>query len=375
MANTEETYEKLRQLLSPNVPGFAPLPKHPLTDKLLRNMYSEKEAEFITSCLNKTWEKVPLKKAAELAGRSLEEAGVLWIDMLMKGKLPYDGQENVFISAYLPGVFESYFTIEKDDPERMKQAAEAHRSLLKMAFMPGLELPIKEPSEFNPDAGWRFVPAVEPTQKTIEINKTIKVEHQILPFEVLEEYLSKYDIFSVSQCSCRTAAKLAGEPCKRTDENFCLGAGEAAEKSIKAGIGRKLNFDEMMELLKKASRAGLVHSTQNMQAPATFICNCCSCCCGALIAIKDMRYKGRAANTNFTPMIDDDLCSLCGICTEMCPMEVIKSKEEAGQTLMAIDLDYCIGCGVCAANCPLDAITLKKTRDHVPVESLPPLFG
>ena len=50
MANTEETYEKLRQLLSPNVPGFAPLPKHPLTDKLLRNMYSENEAEFLTAC-------------------------------------------------------------------------------------------------------------------------------------------------------------------------------------------------------------------------------------------------------------------------------------------------------------------------------------
>ncbi len=88
-----------------------------------------------------------------------------------------------------------------------------------------------------------------------------------------------------------------------------------------------------------------------------------------------MRYKGRAANTNFTPVIDDDLCSVCGICAEMCPMEVIKSKEEAGRTEMAIDLEYCIGCGVCAANCPLDAITLKKTRDHVPVESLPPLFG
>ena len=175
-------------------------------------MYSEEEAEFSTGCLNKTWEKVPLKKAAELAGRSIEEAGALWMDMVMKGKLPYDGQENVFISAYLPGVFESYFTFEKDDPERMKLAAEAHRRLLKMAFTPGLELPIKEPSNFNPEAGWRFVPAVEPTQKTIEINKTLKVEHQILPFEVLGEYLSKYDIFSVVQCSCRTAAKLAGEP-------------------------------------------------------------------------------------------------------------------------------------------------------------------
>ncbi len=48
MTNMAETYEQLRILLSPK--GFAQLPKHELTDKLLTNLYSEEEAKLITAC-------------------------------------------------------------------------------------------------------------------------------------------------------------------------------------------------------------------------------------------------------------------------------------------------------------------------------------
>ena len=376
MITTNAAYEKLRKLLSPEVPGFIPLPKHELTEKLLKNMYSEEEAIFLATCLDKTWEKLTFTQASELTGKPVEEIRTLWTDMLQKGKVPYDGEEHIFISAYLPGVFESYFSFVKDDPEKMKKAGEAHSSLQKMAFAPGMKMPSTPPAgDFNSKAGWRFVPAVEPTQKTIEINQDIEVERGILPFEVLEKYLSKYDIFSVTPCSCRTAAKFAGEPCRRTDENFCVQAGPGAEAMLAMGVGKQLTFDEMMEVMKKASRAGLVHSTQNMQEPATFICNCCSCCCGVLTAIKNFKFKGSAANTNFTPVIDQDRCILCENCVDMCPMEVIKSREEAGETKLSIDLEYCLGCGVCAANCPEEAITLIKTRDNMPHESLPSFFG
>ena len=372
MADTKEIYEKLRQLLSPELEGFHPLPKHELTDKLLQNIYPLEEAEFLAACLEKPWEKVSLKKAAELSGKPLEEVQAMWMDMMMKGKIGYSGEEELFIPAYLPGVFESYFTFEKDDPERMKKAAEAHVEILKMA---AAQLASIGSSDFNHEAGWRFVPAVDPIQKTIEINQTIEAERQILPFEVLGEYLNKYDVFAVTQCSCRTAAKLAGEPCKRTAENFCMTAGPGAEMMVQAGVGEKLNYDEMMDLLERAAKAGLVHSTQNMQEPATFICNCCSCCCGVLKLMKDSKFRGSAANTNFTPIIDSDKCTLCETCADMCPMEVIALKEASSGDMMAIDLEYCIGCGVCAANCPEEAITLKKTRDNMPHETLPSFFG
>jgi len=115
------------------------------------------------------------------------------------------------------------------------------------------------------------VPAVEPVTKTLKINENIETEHQILPFEILGEYLKSYDTFAVFNCSCRNMAELAGEPCQRTDENFCLGAGPGTQAAVDAGIGKKLNYDEMMVLMKKAAEAGLVHSTLNMQAPSSFI--------------------------------------------------------------------------------------------------------
>ena len=92
-----------------------------------------------------------------------------------------------------------------------------------------------------------------------------------IPESRLGEYLGKYDVFSVTKCSCRNMAELAGEPCTRTDENFCVQAGPSAEAVIKAGFGKQLSYDEMMAVLKKAAETGLVHSTLNMQNPSSFI--------------------------------------------------------------------------------------------------------
>ncbi|MBT6611753.1 MAG: 4Fe-4S binding protein, partial [Deltaproteobacteria bacterium] len=40
-------------------------------------------------------------------------------------------------------------------------------------------------------------------------------------------------------------------------------------------------------------------------------------------AIKDLKYKGGFARTNFEPVIDHDDCDLCETCADMCPIEVM----------------------------------------------------
>ena len=64
MTETVETYDKLRVLLSPK--GFAPLPKHELTDKLLTNLYSEEEARLITTCFKEFRQKKSFEEIMEL---------------------------------------------------------------------------------------------------------------------------------------------------------------------------------------------------------------------------------------------------------------------------------------------------------------------
>jgi Pyruvate/2-oxoacid:ferredoxin oxidoreductase delta subunit len=371
MTATNEMYEQIRVLLCPQ--GFAQLPKHELTDKLLVNLYSKDEAELVTACFQNIMEKVSFDKIRELTGLPEDKLADMLLQMMIRGKIRREGDADYYMLGYLPGVFEDYFTFNTDDPAKMQKVAEAHRALQKMGFNPEVDFPLKETSDFSNDADWRLIPAIELLSKTLEVNETVEVEHQILPFEILEELLSKDDVFSVTKCSCRNMAELAGEPCKRTDENFCVQAGPTAKRNIEAGIGKRLSYDEVMGVMKKAAQAGLVHSTLNMQDSPSFICNCCSCCCGALHAVKELNKKSGTARTNFSPKIDHEECNLCEICIGMCPMEVMHLDADDAGDKIAIDRDLCIGCGVCAVNCPEEAISLTKTSDNIPVQSRPAL--
>jgi len=265
----EEIYEKLRVLLSPK--GFITLPKHKLTDKLLTNLYSEEEATLVATCFKEFRGKVSFEKIMEISSLPEKKLHDMLRDMVRKGKMRQEGTTDYHMLAYLPGVFEDYFTINIDEPQKMKRVAEAHRALLKIGFTPGMDWPLKNTPDFTNEAAWRFVPAIEPVTKTLKINETVTTEKQILPFEILGEYLAAYDTFAVMKCSCRNMAELAGEPCQRTDEDFCLSTGPSAKAVAESGYGKLLNYDETMVLLKKAAKAGLVHSTMNMQAPSSFI--------------------------------------------------------------------------------------------------------
>ncbi len=47
-----------------------------------------------------------------------------------------------------------------------------------------------------------------------------------------------------------------------------------------------------------------------------------------------------------------DLCTNCGECLEVCPLEAIFSEEER----LRIDPDLCTDCGTCSDICPARAI-------------------
>ena len=360
-----ELYEKLRLLLSKgeNVIG---LPKHEISIKLLKNMFTEQEAEILTSSFKKVSAPMNIKKISRLSNIPIEELAEILEDMYYKGKLIKLGTLYVLL-PYLPGGFEVYFTTNRDDPERMKNAAKAHKELRKLGFSNELSA-----SDYTI---YRVIPSIKPTEKLAEVEKSIEVKHQILPFEVLKEYLAKANpkVYAVVPCSCRTAAKLAGEPCKQTDENYCVTTGTLAKMVIEQGVGREVSLEELMEVMERAEKEGLVHETFNMQDTATFVCNCCSCCCGFLKSVKEQYNYGSITKSNFEPKIQHENCTMCEICLEICPMEAIyhhwPHKEDLSDDEMKIRLDKCIGCGICASNCPEEAIILEKVREVVPVKS------
>ncbi|MRS12037.1 MAG: 4Fe-4S dicluster domain-containing protein [Actinobacteria bacterium] len=54
------------------------------------------------------------------------------------------------------------------------------------------------------------------------------------------------------------------------------------------------------------------------------------------------------------PIIDEDECSGCGICTDSCPEGVLELVDDVAQP---VNEDDCSGCGTCMEECPMGAIT------------------
>ncbi len=359
MQEREIHYEKLRKLLSPKV--GVELPKNELVDKLLTNLFTEQEAFIVAEGVRKGLRPVSIRRIRKRIQLPKKELKEKLKDMNYRGKIIKVGSF-VLMPPYLPGLFEVYFTNNRDDPERMKKAGEAHYELIKSGFhvkhsQRGYRL-------------FRIIPGgyLTDSAKSIDINKELEVTHQILPFEILAKYFKKQKVLAVQPCSCRTAAGLAGSPCKRTKENFCVSAGFLAKDLIKKGVGRKVSYNELMEILKKAEKAGLVHETTNMRKNSLIMCNCCSCCCGFLKSIKELHNKGGVAISNFQPVVNVDKCKLCETCVKKCPMEVISRLKDSSNDKIVINLENCLGCGVCSSNCPQGAITLEKVRNVKPVK-------
>jgi len=70
-----------------------------------------------------------------------------------------------------------------------------------------------------------------------------------------------------------------------------------------------------------------------------------------------MISKGKVEIEAATSVVDEELCSGCKICIELCPYSAISFDEE--KKIASINEALCKGCGTCAAACPSGAITSK----------------
>jgi ferredoxin len=104
-----------------------------------------------------------------------------------------------------------------------------------------------------------------------------------------------------------------------------------------------------------------------------FICNCCGCCCEAMIAARKFGNLSPVHTTNYLPEIDRQKCTGCGKCITVCPVEAIllataNDPHRKNRKIAKLDQELCLGCGVCVRNCPNSSITLRERGERV----LPP---
>lgn len=74
--------------------------------------------------------------------------------------------------------------------------------------------------------------------------------------------------------------------------------------------------------------------------------------------------QGKVAIDPITAIVDEDVCSGCGICEDICPYTAIEIKEdEKGKRKSKVNETLCNCCGVCSAACPSNAIAMRHFTD------------
>jgi len=352
-------YEQVRQKL---VSGEIHAPKHKKIIKLMKLFWNEEEIKIL-SYFDSVGNYISSKKLAEKIDIPKEEIKRILARSVENGTLAQTGAR-YSLKTILPGIFEKYFIIRKDSEENQKEAARLFRDIIKEIG----------PQESYERPGKSFHPLLpyEAKEKLIEINESLDYKSQALPYEMVKKLIDDNEHFAVVPCQCRLIGELTGEPCECAPaEMGCFMVGLAARAIPEmCEEARVMTKEEAIQFLKDTEKAGLVHNASyGSTESGMFICNCCSCHCGALYPARLMHVKG-SSPSNYKPIINMELCVKCETCMRKCPGEAIYHKwpnePDSSDEEMVVREELCIGCGICAVNCPKDAIKMMKVRDVVP---------
>jgi len=191
----------------------------------------------------------------------------------------------------------------------------------------------------------------------------------VLDYERASEVIKTASQRGVGICYCRHKMQHKGRACD-APMDICMTFNTTATSLIKHGHARQVDVVEGLELLQLAYEHNLVQFGENVRQRVNFICNCCACCCEALIAARRFALLNPIHTTNFIPEIDIDNCNGCGKCVSICPVEAMTlvSANDPHKPLKKsakLVADLCLGCGLCVRACPQTCISLKSRPERV----------
>lgn len=330
----EDIFRRLQQRLDLYSLGF-PVTESGIEIKILKKLFNEKDAEMF---LNMSPNLEEAKSVAERLGRPVEEIAAQLEDMTKRGILfRLRKGESVKYGAipFMHGLVE--FQIKRFDRE-MGELLDAYlheKFNQSIAGIDGLFL------------------------RTVPIEKSIIPEHHVAAFDDAVAIIKKNNTIAVAECLCRKEKKIMGKGCGKPLE-ACMMFGSMAKYYIDNNLGRQVNAEEAIHILRQAQEAGLVTQPGTAQNPAG-MCNCCGDCCAVLNAIKISPKPSDLVYSNYRSAVNSENCTGCEICLERCPMEAITINIDG---IAQIDLDRCIGCGLCVAACPEGALNLIPKPDN-----------
>ncbi len=212
---------------------------------------------------------------------------------------------------------------------------------------------------FQNETGFKKIVASEPVIfQVIPVNQSVSTELEIHNFQKAEQLIESAASWGVRDCICRKQKSLIDEGCDYP-LSVCLPFASNTENAFDNDeLTKSITKEESLRLLREAEDAGLVHCTYNVQSGHTFICNCCTCCCGVLRGVDKVAEPRQYIKTDFVMTVNADLCTGCETCIERCQFGALSIPED----VTVVDPKRCIGCGVCAVVCPEDALKIIRVE-------------
>ncbi len=345
-------YSKLADRLNRFPQGAPP---SELLFRILKMLFSEKEGELVSLLPVKPF---TARKASRIWKMDLTSTRKVLDELAGRAILVDIEQNGEFVYALPPpmaGFFEFSLMRVRDDidqkmlSELFYQYMNVEEDFIRELFTRG-----------ETQVGRTFV-----QESALSMDNALHV----LDYERATEVIRNSSHRGVGICYCRHKMSHLGRACEAPQE-ICMTFGSTAASLIRHGNARSLEVRESLDLLQAAYSHNLVQFGENVREQVSFICNCCGCCCEAMIAARRFAIMNPVHTTNFLPVVNESDCNGCGKCVTACPVEamtLVSSNDplKPGMKVAKLVEDICLGCGVCVRTCERGSIHLKSRPGRV----------
>ncbi len=279
---------------------------------------TKEEAQFLLN-FKKTRVPYDAEELAKINNMTMEETQkmldhLVWVGLIETTRENADHHKQYNVPIFVPGSAE--FMMMNDE-------LTAQHPQLATFFNLMTQMPLENVTPMVPPGGAGVGMHVIPVEKAIEhVNNSVSVEH-------ITHWLSKYDKYSVGQCTCRKQQTMRGEGSGEINGEFCIGVGDMAEYCVDRGMGRYLTYDEVLEILERCERHGFVHQITNIDGEDKIvaICNCAPGVCNAL-RTSQLYNTPNMSRSAYRAHVDKAKCVACGKCVEVCPVGAAKLGQK-----------------------------------------------
>jgi Pyruvate/2-oxoacid:ferredoxin oxidoreductase delta subunit len=344
---TQSAYGRLTERLN-RFPQGAPPSEHLYA--ILRMLFSEREAELVALLPIR-----PFTAARAAAAWRMGEAEARKVlDALASRALLVDFEQEGVLHYVLPPPMAGFFEFSM-----MRVRGDLDQRLLAELFYQYLNVEEDFVRELfargRTQLGRAFVhePAI-PEEDALHV----------LDFERASEVIRNATHRGVSTCYCRHKMLHLDRACD-APLDICMTFDTTAQSLVRHGHAREVDAAEGLELLHRAWESDLVQFGENVRESVNFICNCCGCCCEAMIAARRFAVMHPIHTTPFLPAVDEAACNGCARCVRTCPVEAMSTvsandPRNPRRMVARLDAERCLGCGLCARACRDGGVRLRR---------------